>query len=190
MYRPLLLISLLIAIASILVRWWFGMRFLQEQGTRSCRCDLEAWLPAAGDPAKERSETATAWDFGDQLRRKALAQWSKDDPNSYRAREGSRRFGLAVPPLSLLVALFAMVVGKIPLVGAAAIFCVATAIACALGLMSLPAELAAVSRHAAKTRKARCFPNRDDEDAVIECALAHCWNRSLPPVLNWVEKRR
>ena len=64
----------------------------------------------------------------------------------------------------------------------------ATALSAALGLLSLPPELSAITRAAAKLRKKKSFPRQDDEDAVIRCAMAHAWDAALPPIMRWIKK--
>lgn len=188
MFRLILFLSLFPIAIALVARWWFGLRLLTTEGSRLCRCDLTNWMPAPGDDAVIHRAEATAGEFGRQLRLKALAEWAEKDPKAAKAREGARRFGLAVPPLSGVVAVFAVIVGKVPVVGAIAILLGATAVATAIGLLSLPAELAAITRAAGKVRKTKGFPRQDDEDAVIRCAIAHAWEAALPPILRWVQK--
>lgn len=128
----------------------------------------------------------SALEFGGQLRDKALATWREHEPKAAAARENARRFGMAVPPLSVLIAVFAVLVGKIPVLGAIAIFLGATALAAVVGLMSLPGELAAIQREAKKARDKRAFPDDDDELAIIRCAKATAWDRAIPPILRWL----
>lgn len=188
MFRLLLFVSL-IPIAIVLgARWWFGVRILSRDGERPCRCDLTRWLPAPDDQALIHRAEGTAAEFGSQLRLKALTEWRALAPKAAASRENARRFGLAVPPLSALVAVFAVLVGKIPLLGAIAILLGATALAGAIGLLTLPPELTAISRAARKAREEKNFPNREDEDAVIRCAIAHAWDLSLPPILRWMHR--
>lgn len=186
-YRLLLILSLLPLAAALGARWWFALRVLRGEGRRACRCDLGRWFaPGAADVIR-RSE-ASAAEFGGELRDRALAVWKDENPKAAASREGARRFGMAVPPLSILVAVFAVLVGKLPVLGAIAIFLAACALAAVFGLMSLPAELSAISRAAKRARDARAFPDGDDEMAVIRCAQATAWDLAIPPVLRWVGK--
>ena len=102
------------------------------------------------------------------------------------SREKTQRFSTAVPPLSGVVAVLAVIVGKIPVMGAVAILLGATALATVMGMLALAPELTAISRTARKVRETHDFPRRDDEDAVIRCAIAHAWIASLPPILKWL----
>lgn len=188
MFRLLLILSIFPIVIALVARWWFGVRVLLMEGRRPCRCDLNRWLPSPGDESVIHRAEESAAEFGAQLRLKALADWPVLDPKAAASRENMRRFGLAVPPLSGVVAVFAVLVGKIPVTGAIAILLGATALAALLGILTLPPELTAISRAARKLREDKGFPNRDDEDAVIRCAIAHAWDLSLPPILRWAHK--
>jgi hypothetical protein len=186
MFRLLFFLALLPLAIALAARWWFGVRVLASDGKRPCRCDLTRWLPAPGDAAVIHRAEASAAEFGRQLHLKALAEWRQHDPKAATSRDKSRRFGLAVPPLSGLVAVFAVLVGKVPVFGAITILLGATALATALALLALPAELTAIARTARRIRDEKNFPDRDDQDAVIRCANAHAWDASLPPILRWI----
>jgi hypothetical protein len=188
MFRLILFISLFPIAIALVARWWFGLRVLASEGGRQCRCDLASWMPAPGDTAVIHRAEESAGEFGRQLRLKSLAEWSEQDSKAAASRENTRRFGLAVPPLSGVVAVFALVVGKIPVMGAITIFLAATALAAALELLALPSELAAITRAARKTKDAKSFPRQDDEEAVIRCAIAHAWEAALPPILRKFQK--
>jgi len=184
MWRLLMIFSILPIGAALLLRWWFGTRVLATLGGRPCRCDLIRWDRALGSSQQVGpSQDAPAGEFGHQLRLAALAQWQRDDRKRAAARESSRRFGMAVPPFSAMVAVFAMILAKIPVAGAIAIFIAATALATAFGLLTLGEELRAISRSARALREARAFIRSDDEDAVIQAAIARAWCEALPRVL-------
>lgn len=188
MYRLILILSLLPIAIALLSRWWFGLRVLSTAGTRNCRCDLARWMPAPGDDAAIHRAEKSAADFGRELRLKALAEWHEMDPTAAKAREGRRRFGLAVPPLGGVVAIMGMLVGRIPVIGAIAILLGASALAAAFSLLTLPAELRAIANSAREARKNQSFPAEADEMAVVECAMAHAWDAALPPILRWLQR--
>lgn len=188
MYRLILIISLLPIAIALVARWWFGLRVLATAGTRACRCDLARWMPAPGDDAAVHRAEKNAAEFGRELRLKALAEWNEQDPKAAKAREGTHRFGMAVPPLGGVVAIMGLLVGRIPLIGTLAIVLGATALASAFSLLSLPAELRAIANSARGMRENKSFPAEADELAVIECAMAHAWDAALPPILRWVQR--
>lgn len=183
MWRLLFLFSIIPIAAALVLRWWFGLRVLLTDGARPCRCDLNTWMPSADDKAVIHRAEESAAEFGRQLRLKALVEWWERDPKAAVARENSKRFGMAVPPLSGIVAVLAVVVAKIPPMGAISVVLAAMALACVFGLLSLAPELLAITQAAKKLREAKSFPRRDDEDAVIRCAVAHAWKETLPPIL-------
>ena len=188
MWRLLLLLSILPLVTAMAARWWFGLRVLVENGGRPCRCDLGRWMPLPEDTAVAHRAEDSAYEFGRQLRLKALAEWREDDPKAMNSRENAKRFGMAVPPLSGIVAVMAVVVAKIPVLGAISVVLAATALATAIGVLSLASELAAITRSARKLRESRSFPRSDDEDAVIRCAVAHAWRETLPPIINLLQR--
>lgn len=183
MWRLVFLFSAIPIAAALLLRWWFGLRVLLGDGSRPCRCDLGTWMPAPDDKAAIHRAEESADVFGRQLREKTLDEWRKREPKAAISRENSKRFGMAVPPLSGIVAVLAVVVAKIPVIGAISLVLAATALAAVFGLLSLAPELTAITQAARKLREAKSFPRRDDEDAVIRCAVAHAWKETLPPIL-------
>lgn len=188
MWRLLFLFSALGIAVSLIARWWFGLRVLATDGQRPCRSDLSQWLPAPGDSSVVHRAEESADEFGRQLRLKALEQWRNEAPKAAASRESARRFGMAVPPLSGIVALMAVFVAKIPLFGALAAVLAATALSAVLGLLSIAPELQMITAAARKIRENKSFPRRDDEEAVIRCAIAHAWKETLPPVLHLFQK--
>lgn len=188
MWRLLFLFSAIPIVAALVVRWYFGLRILADEGKRPCRCDLGTWMPLPEDSAVIHRAEESASEFGRQLRLKALAEWREQDPKAATARENSRRFGMAVPPLSGVIAVFAVLVAKIPIMGGISCLLAATALASALGVLSLAPEIAAITRASQKLRAAKSFPRRDDEDAVIRCAVAHAWKETMPPILALLQR--
>jgi hypothetical protein len=187
MFRLLLLLSILPIVATLVARWWFGIRVLATAGKHACRCDLAHWMPAPGDAAVVHRAEKSAAEFGHELRLKALADWRDQDPKAAASREGTRRFGKVAPALSMMIAVFALLVHKVPLTGAVAIVALAIAFTAVLGLLSLPTELQAITRTAKGLRKQASFPSRDDEETVIRCALAHAWADSPPAIFRWFQ---
>lgn len=182
MWRLLLILSIIPLILGLVARWWFGLRILSAEGKRVCRCDINAW-PAASFGEDTTPVERTAEEFADVLWKEALTAWKNARPKEAGSREKAKRFGMAVPPMSIIIAVFALIVVKIGFIAALAIVFAATALAVAFLILTLAAELQAVARVAKAVRQARAFRNRDDEDAVVNCSAALVWKNSLPPVL-------
>lgn len=188
MHRYLLLISILPIVAGLLLRWWFGLRVLVARGGLPARCDGPRWNAALGSlpalpPAAPPTDSPTTNQLGQELREAALRQWREREPGPAKARESTRRFGLAVPPLAAMVAAMGVIAARMPVIWALAAFAAATALATVFGLLSLGAELRAIAVTAKALRESRAFRRTDDEEAVIECAIAHAWDQTVPPVL-------
>lgn len=184
-WKYLLLASLLIVVGSVLVRAWFGKRVIAASGGRVCRVRGERWREVLGERIPVPADPPYATVCGIGVRAAALEQWKKDDPRAARSREAAKRFGLAVPPLTVVVVVFAILVMKLGPLNAIPVVLGATALACVFGLLSTGSELRAVARTMRKVREAYVFPNSEDEDAVAACAAAEVWMQALPPVLRW-----
>jgi hypothetical protein len=187
MWRLLFLFSILPIAAALIARWWFGLRVIEECGGAACRCDLEKWTPSVETSSSPQRAEQPAAEFGRQLRLSALADWRISDPKAAASRENSRRFGIAVPPLSGIVAVMAIIVAKSPQV-AISLFLAAVAFSAVVGLLSIAPELVAISAAAKKLRDKRCFVRRDDEDAVVRCAMAYAWKETLPPIFSLLQR--
>lgn len=188
MFRLLILLAALPVVAAFLARWWFGMRILASAGRRQCSCNLDRWEKTFGSASLPPSEKGDAGIFAAKLRESALADWKTRNPKAAASREGARRFGMAVPPLSLMIAILAIIVGKIPIAGAIAIFLLAIAFSVIISYLSIAPELNAILLTSRRLRDSGVFRRRDDEDAVIEAARALVWKEAAPPVFNLIQR--
>lgn len=187
MWRFLLFISIFPLALALLARWWFGLRVLRREGRRICRCDPARWarLPGVGDspPPAEGS----AREHAVHLRAAALAAWKKRAPKAAAARESSKRFCMAVPPLTIMVAVFAVLLAKVPVTGGIAIVLAATALAATFRLLGLGSELRAMAAQVNTMRETRPYSRLDDEDAVATCTAAEAWSDAVPPILKFLQ---
>lgn len=188
MFRLLILLAALPIIAAFVARWYFGMRIIAAVGRRQCRCDIEKWHSAFGEQNLPVAKEADAVVYAELLRKCSLEDWKTRDPKSAASREGARRFGMAVPPLSLMIAVLAIVVGKIPIAGAIAIFLLAIAFSAFISYISIAPELRAILITSRRLRDAGIFYRRDDEDAVIKTLTALAWKEAAPPVFNLIQR--
>ncbi len=188
MFRLLTLLAALPIIVAFVARWWFGMRVLKSKGNRQCRCDLARWEKSFGPEHMPVAKEADARIYADLLRQTSLTEWRTRDPKAAASREGARRFGMAVPPLSLMIAILAIIVGKIPFTGAIAIFLLAIAFSVIISYLSIAPELKAILTTSRRLRDTGVFYRRDDEDAVIEAANALVWKEAAPPVFNLIQR--
>jgi hypothetical protein len=187
-FRILILLAALPIVAAFAARWWFGMRVLSSEGRRQCSCDLARWEKTFGSENLPPSKSGDASIYAALLRKSALTDWKAREPKAAASREGARRFGMAVPPLSLMVAVLAIAVGKIPVTGAIAIFLFAIAFSVIISYLSIAPELNAMLIASRRLRDSATFHRRDDEDAVIEAATALVWKDAAPPIFNLIQK--
>lgn len=188
MLRLFILLAALPIVAAFVIRWWLGLRVLSSGGLRQCSGNLARWEETFGPTNLPSSENADARVFAAHLRAAAIADWKTRNPKAAASREGARRFGMAVPPLSLMVAILAIVVGKIPIAGAIAVFLLAIAFSVIISYISIAPELNAILITSRRLRDRGIFHRRDDEDAVIESAAALAWKEAAPPVFNLIQK--
>lgn len=180
----LLLFISLVSLACVLgIRWWQVVRVLETKGSLKCRCDLSVWTPAPGDSSTLHRADGVAGDFGMALRAKALSKWHDEQPKLAGARESVRRFGVAVPPLTLLILIFAVLVGKTPVLMAISVWIAVVVLTTAYSYLGLAPELAAIGREVVKAKKTNSFPVGQDLDSIASCAVAHAWNQAVPPLL-------
>lgn len=188
MFRILTLFAAIPIVVAFVARWWFGMRILASAGRMQCTCDLARWEKAFGKENLPPSKSGDARIFAELLRKAALEDWSTRDSKAAASREGARRFGMAAPPFSLMIAILAIIVGKVPIAGAISIFLLAIAFSVIISYLSISPELNAILITARRLRDTGAFHRRDDEEAVIETAAALVWKEAAPPVFNLIQR--
>ncbi len=189
MFRLLILIALIPIMAALFARWFYGIRPLRRRvAQRQCRCDLAKWENAFGSEHLPLSKQADAQVYAELLRKNALADWRTREPKAAASREATRRFGMAVPPLTAIILILAFIVAKIPISAAIAIFLLAIAFAILAAYLTIAPELKANLVTTRRLRSTNVFPRRDDEDAVISCANALVWKEAAPPILKSIQK--
>lgn len=184
-WRILYIPCILVIVAAVVMRIWFGKQVVLAKGGQRCKVDVDRWSDLLGTTVNLPTCEASAADLGRQLRKSALIQWRERDSKAARAREAAKRFGMAVPPLTIAVVLFALIAARIPIAGGIAIFLASTALSSVLGILSIGAELRAVAVLCKRLRDSRIFSRQDDEEAVLRCAVAEVWLDSVPPILRW-----
>lgn len=188
MVRFLILLAALPIVAAFVARWWMGLRVLSSAGRRQCSCDPALWEKSFGADHLPPSKAGDARVFAESLRKAALADWKTREPKAAASREGVRRFGMAVPPLALLVVILGVIVGRVPAIWAIPVFLLAIAFAVITSYLSVAPELNAMLLASRRLRASGAFHRRDDEDAVIAATTALVWKESAPPVFNLVQR--
>lgn len=188
MPRLLILLAALPIIVTLVARWWFGLRLLKSGAETQCSCDLEKWNRTFGEHHLPASPSGNLITFADFLRKAALADWRTRDKKAALAREGTRRFGMAVPPLTAMIVILGIIVGRITPSYGIAIFLVATAFSAVIAYLGLAPEIQAILTTSRRLRDNRIFPRKDDEDAVIQAAIALSWKEAAPPIYNLLQR--
>lgn len=188
MPRLLILLAALPIIVTLVVRWWFGLRLLKSSLEHPCTCNLEKWKQTFGEQQLPVTSSGNSIMFAELLRKTALADWRVRDKKAAIAREGTRRFGMAVPPFSAMIVILAVVVGRIPLAYGIAIFLIATAFSAIIAYLSIAPEIQALLITSRRLRESGIFHRRDDEDAVIQAAVALSWKEAAPPIFNLIQR--
>lgn len=188
MFKLLIIISAFPILAAFLLRWWFGTRVISSTGKHQCTCNLAKWEKSFGKKHLPPSADADARIHAEYLHNAALADWKIREPKAAATREAVRRFGMAVPPLTAMVAILGMLVGRIPFGIVIAVFLLAIALAATFAYLGLAPELRAVAITARRLRDTRIYARRDDEDAVIQAATALAWKQAAPPIFNLIQR--
>ncbi|MFM2196639.1 MAG: hypothetical protein RLZZ505_71 [Verrucomicrobiota bacterium] len=188
MVRFLILLAAVPIIAAFIARWWLGLRVLSSAGRRQCSCDLALWEKSFGAENAPPSKSGDALIFAETLRKAALADWKTREPKAAASREGVRRFGMAVPPFTLLIVILGVIVGRIPAIWAVPAFLFAIAVAVIFSYLSVAPELNAMLTASRRLRASGAFHRRDDEDTVIAATTALVWKEAAPPIFKLIQR--
>lgn len=188
MVRFLILLAALPIVVAFVARWWLGLRVLSSAGRRQCSCDPALWEKAFGPDHLPPSKSGDARLFAEALRKCALADWKTREPKTAASREGVRRFGMAVPPLSLLVVILGIIAFRVSTIWVIPVFLLAIAFAVIFSFLSVAPELNAMLLASRRLRDSGTFHRRDDEDAVIAATTALVWKESAPPIFNLIQR--
>lgn len=188
MSRLLIIIAVVPILITFILRWWFGLRHIASLKTQQCTCNLEKWQDTLGDGYLPASSSGDLIIYADLLRKSALADWKIRDSKTAISREASRRFSMAVPPLTAMIVILGAVVGRVPPVYAIAIFLLSIAFTASVSYLSLAPELKAILVTSRRVRDRRIFPRKDDEDAVIQTAISLAWKEAAPPIFNLIQR--
>lgn len=106
----------------------------------------------------------------------------KDYPDIVRWRLKVVAFGYILPPFLIVIAVFALVVGRFPSIWVIAIVAVAIATQCVLLWTSRAIEKEAARYATVLTEKTRMLARLSEEEALLEKIKAWTWAHSMPGV--------
>lgn len=188
MSRLLILISVVPILITFGLRWWLGIRILKSNAENQYRCDLDNWKEAFGENHLPASPSCDLVILADLFRKIALAEWRLNEPKAAASREGTHRFSMAVPPLAAMVVILGVIVGRIPPAYGIAGFLLATALTAVFSYLNIAPEINAILTSAKRLRSSGIFHRRDDEDAVVQAAVAISWKEAAPPIFNLIQR--
>ena len=188
MSRLLILISVIPILITFGLRWWLGFRVLKSNAKNQYRCDLEKWKENFGNEHLPAYPSCDIIVLADLFRKNALAEWHVNEPKAAASREGTRRFGMAVPPLAAMVVILGVIVGRIPPAYGVAGFLLTTALTAVFSYLSIAPEINAILTSAKRLRSSGIFHRRDDEDAVVQAAVAISWKEAAPPIFSLIQR--
>jgi len=186
--RLLILIAAVPVIATFAVRWWLGLRILKSSEEQQCTCDLKKWELTFGPDHLPPAASGDLIIYAELLRKSALADWRVRDPKTAISREGTRRFGMIVPPLTAMIVMLGAIVGRVPIAYGIAIFLLVTAFSSIVSYLSIGPEIKAILTTSRRLRNAGIFHRRDDEDALIQAAVALSWKEAAPAAFNLIQR--
>lgn len=212
MHRLLLLISLLPLLAALILRKLYADRILKESriidlgrdGSSLARSMLDSmgqestelrlskgeWAGAAatGDgwlslPSQTALGTHVA-DHGQVALRVGLYFLSLKDPAAVARRRWALRFGHVFPIFTVVVCVFALLVGKLPVLWLLSIVMASLGLAAGAQLLTLTTNLQASAIAAVILEKKRIFPRSSDEENVVAAARAWAWHAIVPGLVS------
>lgn len=188
MPRLLILIAAVPIVITFIIRWWNGLRVIALKSETKCTCDLGKWEYAFGKENLPAHASGDVIVFAEHFRKIALAEWRVRDPKTAISREATRRFNAAVPPLTAMVVIMAVLVARIPFAYAIPVFMLSVAFSASVSYLTLATEIKAILTTARRLRSTPVFPRRDDEEATIETAIAISWKEAAPPIYNLIQR--
>lgn len=212
MHRLLLLISLLPLLAALILRKLYADRILRESrgmvlgrdGSSLARSMLDsmghenaelrlskgewAGAAAAGEgwlslPSKTALGNSVA-DHGQVALRVGLYFLSLKDPAAVARRRWALRFGHVFPIFTAVVCVFALLVGKLPMLWLVSIVMGSLGLAACAQLLTLAANLQASAMAAVILEKKRILPRSSDEENVVAAARAWAWHAIVPGMIS------
>ncbi|MGB2402490.1 MAG: hypothetical protein ACPIA7_03665 [Akkermansiaceae bacterium] len=140
----------------------------------------DGWLALTPQLASGKSVA----DHGQVVLRVGLYFLSLRDPKSVARRRWALRFGHAFPIFTLVVCVFALLVGKLPVMWVISIAMASLGIAACAQILTLTTNLQASSMAAVVLEKKHTYPRLSDEELVVAAARAWAWHSVVPGLIS------
>ncbi len=212
MHRLLLFLSLLPLLAALVLRKFNADRILklaQDQqlsgdgaalaermlssmgkGNTELRIKKREWAGAAasGDSwlalTPQLASGRSVADHGQVALRVGLYFLALRDPKSVARRRWALRFGHAFPIFTLVVCVFALLVGKLPPMWVISIALASLGIAACAQILTLTTNLQASAMAAVVLEKKRIYPRLSDEESVCASMRGWAWYSIVPGLIS------
>jgi len=140
----------------------------------------DGWLTLTPELASGKSIA----DHGQVVLRVGLYFLSLRDPKSVTRRRWALRFGHAFPIFTLVVCVFALLVGKLPVMWVISIAMASLGIAACAQVLTLTTNLQAAAMAAVVLEKKHIYPRLSDEELVVAATRAWAWDSVVPGLIS------
>ena len=140
----------------------------------------DGWLSITPQLASGKSVA----DHGQVALRVGLYFLALRDPKSVARRRWALRFGHAFPIFTLVVCVFALLVGKLPVMWLVSIAMASLGIAACAQILTLTTNLQASAMAAVVLEKKRIYPRLSDEELVVASTRAWAWHSIVPGLIS------
>jgi Zn-dependent membrane protease YugP len=175
-WKLIILLGLLPIAAYWVSRYFFYQKAQRSLGETDCRLSTEDYakkLSYEGKLSRGMQGKRTAAALAEVALTVAYEQLKTDHPQPVKMRKRADQWAQIVAPMSLLIAVFAIVVGRPVLICIAAVV-VVNAMVAVMKFTTRAVAAHAASRAVESLRKAR-IPRQEDETAVELCIRSLTW---------------
>ena len=123
-------------------------------------------------------------DHGQVALRVGLYFLSLRDPASVARRRWARRFGHAFPIFTLVVCVFGLFVGRLPLLWVMSIVMASLGLAACAQILTVTTNLQAAGLASVVLEKKRIYPRLSDEESVVAATRAWAWYSIVPGLIS------
>lgn len=213
MHRLLLLFSLVPLLVAIILRKLNGDRILRREGKQLLNLPAEKtarkmldsmgckqvdikqkkslWSTGAAtqkhlelpDFTKNKNHPGTVESHALAALRVGIFLLAQREPSLAARRDWALRFGHVFPVFTVIVTVFALVVGKLPPVWGLSIIVGSLGIAACAQVLALACELRAATLASVVLEKKRIFARLSEEEAVVTATRAQAWRAIVPGLL-------
>jgi len=212
MHRFLLLFALLPLLAALILRKMYADRVLNrsravvlstdgatlarrmlssmDQDQTELRIIQREWAGAAGigenwlSLTSKQAEGDSVADHGQVALRVGLYFLSMRDQAAVARRRWALRFGHAFPIFTSVVCVFALLVGKLPLLWLISVILASLGLAACAQALTLATNLQASALAAVILEKKRIYPRLSDEESVVAATRAWAWHAIVPGLIS------